>query len=117
VLAYYAATTGNGQALSERQAADMQATFASLPASQQLAVREQIAEWHSGSPLPSKVVQLLPQTARDTRDLGNLGATPAKVPENSLREYDTSGGIIDVRGGVMNEMSRLQNNWTPLRRQ
>jgi len=93
VLAYYAATVGqNGQALSERQVADMQSTFASLTPIEQFVVREQIAKWDSDNPNPSELVTLLPQAARGERDLGNLGGAPTQVPQNSLREYDRSGG-------------------------
>jgi len=62
VLAYYAATVGqNGQALSERQVADMQATYAALTPIEQFAVREQIAKWDSDSPRPDKFEPLLGQ--------------------------------------------------------
>jgi len=103
VLAYYAATVGqNGQALSERQVADMQATYAALTPIEQFAVREQIAKWDSDSPRPSEVVPLLAQVARAAPDPDKIGVAPAQVPSNSLREYDSSGGFTEqtYHGGL-----------------
>jgi len=106
VLAYYAATVGqNGQALSERQVADMQATYASLTPIEQFAVREQIAKWDSDSPRPSEFVPFLANVARADPDPDKIGVAPARVPENSQR---MAPAMVDTRSTVMNDMPRWE---------
>jgi len=106
VLAYYAATVGqNGQALSERQVADMQATYAALTPIEQFAVREQIAKWDSDSPRPSEFVPFLAQVAREDPDPDKIGKVPARAPENSQRP---AAAMVDTRSTTMNDMPRWE---------